>query len=49
MWAKHTSLGIPGMSRYPVWDESMWVMLDNVTDSDGLATCLLRTLVCTIM
>ena len=48
-WAKHDSSGIPGMLRYPVWDDLMWVLSGKVTDSRGLATCLLRTLVCTLM
>ena len=48
-WDKHASSGILKMMRYPVWDDYMWVLSGKVNDSYGLATCLLRNLVCTIM
>ena len=48
-WDKHASLGIPGMLRYPLWYEMMWVLTGKVTDIGGLETFLLHTLVCTLM
>ena len=48
-WVRHASSGSPGMSRYPVWDDSIHMPSGKVTDICWLATCLLHNLVCTLM
>ena len=48
-WVKHNSLDITGVLSYPVCNNSIWLLLGKVTESGGLYTCLLRTLVCTLI